>query len=454
MWIKINIIISDKKIITIPNNNANFLNNKALLIFGKKIDYAEVVLFENITNINKHTFNNPINIQITSKLADSLLINENIIYKLVYNQSIIKIGPVIGFLLGNKTHLYTPEYMNKYSDRFGIYNSIGGLVYGFSPESINWNNNSTEGLFYNHETKKWVYGIFPLPEVIYRRNFHTDSNIIDMLINITNDKLFNSYRFTKYEMFTYIQKNKNLKRCLPDTALLKNFNTIHNFLVKYSKVIIKPVNLSRGIGIQVIEKINNSFTIHDYSHKVPADIYINNLNSLENYYMKNNNFFQNFLIQQCLDLAKFQSSIFDIRIVMQKDENLNWKCSGIECRIAKIPFLITNISKGGHAVSLDDVLKDAFPERTDYDDIKKSITTLCKDLCTSLDKMGHHFAEFGIDVGIDAAGKLWLIEVNVFPSFKGFKSMNYDEYIDIRETPLKYALSLTDFGGTESNVNQ
>jgi hypothetical protein len=62
-----------------------------------------------------------------------------------------------------------------------------------------------------------------------------------------------------------------------------------------------------------------------------------------------------------------------------------------------------------------------------------------------MDKMGEHFAEFGMDVAFDINKNLWLIEANVFPSFKGFKVMDYNNYLNIRYTPLIYAVSLTEF---------
>jgi hypothetical protein len=60
--------------------------------------------------------------------------------------------------------------------------------------------------------------------------------------------------------------------------------------------------------------------------------------------------------------------------------------------------------------------------------------------------MGHHFAEFGLDIAVDESKDIWLIEANVFPSFKGFKTTDRNTYLAIRYKPLLYALSLTEFG--------
>lgn len=445
MWVSVRVVLSDEKIIYLPNNISKNINDIAMIIFGKKTTYAKVIRLKGISAVNGKDYTNPAIIGITNKLKETLLINENITYRFISEKDQIKIGPVIGLLLGCKPHLYTPEYMSRYTDRLSIYRSIGGLICGFSINSIDWNNNSAHGLFYNDLSNSWQYSDLPLPEVIYRRNFHTDSETLNKLITATDNKLFNSFRFTKYDLYEYVKKNSDLSQCLPDTELFRNFNTINSFLTKYNKIILKPLNLSRGRGIQIIDKHNDGFIVHDYRQKKSSDIYFSNISSVRNYYENNKKHFENYLVQQFLTLSKISNSVFDIRIVMQKDESLMWKVKGIECRVAKSNSLVTNISKGGYAISLYDALLISFPNIADHKIIVDELKNYCIKLCLYLDKMGHHFAEFGIDIGLDKNKKLWLIEVNVFPSFNGFKAMDYHSYIDIRHTPLRYALSLTDF---------
>ena len=93
-----------------------------------------------------------------------------------------------------------------------------------------------------------------------------------------------------------------------------------------------------------------------------------------------------------------------------------------------------------------EALKRAVSEDTEeMGRVKQQVYSLCQKLCKSLEKTGHHFAELGMDIAIDEEGSLWIIEVNVFPSFKGFKVMDYDTYLDIRHTPILYAARLAGF---------
>ena len=152
-----------------------------------------------------------------------------------------------------------------------------------------------------------------------------------------------------------------------------------------------------------------------------------------------------YLVQQYLELATVDGSCFDVRVVMQKDSNKVWGCTGIECRVAKKNTLITNISRGGYALPLSTALKKAFPDHPNHKLLMKQLDDFCKKFCNHMDKMGEHFAEFGMDVAFEKNTNLWLIEANVFPSFKGFKVMDYNNYLNIRYMPLIYAVSLTEF---------
>jgi hypothetical protein len=129
---------------------------------------------------------------------------------------------------------------------------------------------------------------------------------------------------------------------------------------------------------------------------------------------------------------------------MQKHKGNVWDCTGIECRVSCKDSHITNISRGGYALTLQEALEQSFIK--DYELLPAKINDFCQKFCINMDKMNHHFAEFGIDIAVDVDKNIWLIEANVFPSFKGFKVIDRKTYLTIRYNPLLYALSLTQFG--------
>ena len=204
----------------------------------------------------------------------------------------------------------------------------------------------------------------------------------------------------------------------------------------------------------IIEKFDTFYKVTDYRYRLQIMSIFEDMYALERFLSLNPSFFNKYIVQKYLNLAKIGSSRFDIRAVMQKDGTKEWGCSGIECRVSYNSHL-TNISRGGYALALPEALERAFAKN--YDSILKEINSLCLKVCRQFDKMGHHFAEFGLDIAVDENRNVWLIEANVFPSFKGFKATDINTYYSIRYKPLLYALSLTEFGdkaGSEGSDEQ
>lgn len=446
MWINIEVIPQDEEAIYLPQRIAERFKTKINIAFAKRVTTAIVKLAPDNKTDEGQSFENPLKIMLSHKLALKLQLLKSLTYQMKFNEHTIFIGPVIGLLLGRNNYLYSPFHMEKYSDRFGIYNKVGGLIYAFSPETIDWKNSVAYGLYYNSIKNVWQFGRFPLPTVIYRRDFHSKAETTKKLIKFTNAKMFNSCRFTKFVLFKYINKDKDLSEYLPPTELSTDFEQVKSFINKYNNVILKPIGLSRGRGICIIKKDGNYYNVSDYRNPEPIESRLAGDEALKGYLKENKGFFDRYLIQRHLSLAKVDGSPFDIRAVMQKERPPEWKCTGIECRVAAPESLVTNISRGGYALTIDEALKGALPECSEeHGSIKLKLDNLCHKLCESLDRSGHHFAEFGVDIAIDEDKKLWIIEVNVFPSFKGFKEMDYDTYLKIRHTPISYAAYLAGF---------
>lgn len=442
MWTKIEITPFESEIIYLPTQMA--IGRKTIVVkFGDKTILASVEHYDDLTLTDDNSYKNPGKIKISDKLKSQLLIPDMLVYQVIANDISITFGPIIGFLLGIHTHRYNPSHMRKYSDRLGIYNEVGGLIYAFSPKSINWKAHTAYGLFYNIVSEAWEYGCFPLPEAIYRRDFHSSPKLIKRLIKITNGKLFNSYRFTKYELYDYIKTNTELSSYLPPTQLLTNFEQVRRFIEIYPKIILKPTDLSRGRGICIIERFDKNYKLTDYRYKEPMISVLHDYEAFENFFTLNQSLFDKYIVQQYLPLARIGSSLYDVRVVMQKQKDKSWFCTGIECRVS-INSLLTNISRGGYALTLDEALSRSFD--SDYEMLPQQIKDFCQKFCVFMDILGEHFAEFGIDVAIDINKNLWLIEANVFPSFKGFKLTDRQTYLSIRYKSLIYALSLTQFG--------
>ena len=444
MWAKLEVYPSDQEMLWLPGGCRDAMGDAPAIRFGREETPVAVEYDDDIRLDDTTAFENPGVLRMSSALHKRLHMPEPLVYRVRPEDGVLAVGPVIGLLLGVHTARYDPRHMQKYSDRLGIYPEVGGLIYAFSPKSVDWESHTAYGLYYNIETASWEYGCFPLPEVIYRRDFHSDPAMVERLADYTGGKLFNSYRFTKYELFNAIRADSGLRMFLPATELTTDFEQVRKFMAWYPRVILKPVDLSRGRGICVIEHVGWGYRVSDYRYRFPIVKTLRNNAALEQFFKENSDLFHKYLIQQYLRLAKIGNSCFDIRVVMQKDRQREWGCTGIECRVSGEGSHLTNISRGGNALTLEDALQLSFGKN--YEELPNNILSFCRRFCEYMDTQGGHFAEFGMDVAVDVNKNLWLIEANVFPSFKGIKRIDPKTYLAIRYTPLLYALSLSGFG--------
>jgi len=445
IWIKvIKQDISDDTIY-LPKKVAEKLPKEVTLQFGLKEIKVNLCEIEKSSIDKKNSFEDSIEVLCGKDIIQKLYIKESLIYQMIYKDETLYIGPVIGLLLGEQSYYYHNRNMQGFTRGMDIYNEIGGLFIAFKDISIDWNSMVINGLYYDNEVMEWRYGTLPFPSVVFRRAFYTSQKVVDELKRLTGNRVFNSTRFDKWEMHKILERHKNFQEYLPETKELIDIKFFHNFMNKYSDVILKPAGLSRGRGICFVHRINDNFGIYDYRISDNPRFYIVDKTSADEF-IENNFIQKNYIIQEQVKLATINGAPFDIRIVIGKNEDKRWRCRGIECRKAGAKNKITNISRGGQALSINNAMRLAFGPCIDTNKIRNELISVALKFCEIMDNSGEHFAEFGLDFAIDPNKHYWFIEANVRPVFRGFKQMDYENYLHIRHMPLLYAASLAGFG--------
>ena len=74
-------------------------------------------------------------------------------------------------------------------------------------------------------------------------------------------------------------------------------NKYRSSSINTKRVILKPIGLSRGRGICIIRKMNDSYRIDDYRRKDPKLITLKDNMGLEKFFSENKGFFNRYLIQ-------------------------------------------------------------------------------------------------------------------------------------------------------------
>jgi glutathione synthase/RimK-type ligase-like ATP-grasp enzyme len=454
LWIKFKEFQDKEMCLKLPMPQSKLITSDQISIqFGIKEQTCKIDIIERDFRLNRNSFTNPAEVMISSSLLKKMHIPMDLIYQLKISNDKVTIGPSIGLVLGENNQLYNPAYMEKYSDRLREYEKFGGLVIAFSTRSIDWEEKIAYGMLYDPTQKKWRYDSAPIPAALYRRNFHQNLDRINQLIEMTNKNLFNSHYFKKSDLIL-LKDEKEIRNHVPATYLLKKIDDLIEFVQDREKVILKPVSLSRGRGIFILEKNpkqDDGYILYDHQNEFLRRYLIPDTKGLEEMLKKLKILNKQYLYQTYIPLLKINNRPLDVRVVMQKYDIKSWKCSGIECRVAGENEVLTNIARGGEAMTLEEVVIGTGINQS-YDEINESIINLCQKFCNLIDKKDEHYAEFGLDIGLDQEGFPWIIEANIFPSFKGFKEMDYEMYLKIRTQPIFYAVHLQGFSVSESEV--
>lgn len=377
-------------------------------------------------------------------VIDELLIPKDLSYQLLTESSTLKLGPVVGLLLGKQYIYYNDVNMAEYTDALSVYKKVGGLFFAFTPEGIDWDNKTIYGLYYNGRSH-WNYGVFPYPSVIFRRGFQDNEMIVEKIKQSVCNNVFNSIKLSKWETHCLLAEDDKLLNILPDTCMIQSCKVVSEYLAKYKSVILKPTDLSRGRGIFIMREIKSG--IIEVTNCMKDDNQTSFLLSNDlNHFLTMRGFLKRpYIVQNRLELACVNGNPFDIRVVMHKNQNNKWNCSGIECRIAGADNMISNIARGGRALSISRTLLLAFGPSVNARAIKKKVINLAMDICRHIEDTGEWYIELGLDLAIDACGKIWFIEANTRPSFKGFKTLDLKNYIHICNSPINYAVAASGF---------
>jgi hypothetical protein len=453
VWVIFKAFQDEKMMMKVPDRITEWWREKPNAVkFGVIEQPCHFDIYEDAIPLRHNSYQHPIELFVSHALVESIHLPTDLVYQIQFSEEKAIIGPTIGLLLGEKNQVFNLNYMEKFNDRFGEYQRFGGVTIAFSPRSVDWEKRIAYGMIYEPEKKQWRYDSTPIPSTIYRRNFHQKEENIKKLIDITDNNLFNSYHFKKSDLYL-LKNNPEINQHLPATFLLNNMEGLIEFLKEKKKIIIKPVSLSRGRGIFILE-LNNEmegFSIYDYRTNTKVQHRRKDLEGLQALFEEIGILDQEYLYQTYIPLLKVSNRALDVRVVMQKYNKRKWKCTGIECRVAREDEDLTNIARGGEAMTLEAVIKDS-KEGLNYTQVYRNILNVCQRFCRIMDQTNRHFAEFGIDIALDEEGFPWILEANIYPSFKGFKTLDYATYLKIRNQPLYYAVQIQGFKILDDNA--
>lgn len=305
-------------------------------------------------------------------------------------------------------------YLCKLGAKWGL------LVFVFSPLYVDYKTSTVQGRRY--QASAWINDTFALPDLIYDRAFFNNlQQYQEHLSAIRHLQEFKKIPYLgrtlkgKWIVHKVLIKHPPLAIHLPHTKRLKQLSDLFRWLKEHTSVVLKPESGSQGKGVLIItntgadkysirgrNRLNESISLH-FTTPFTLQQWLLDFVGKRPY-----------LLQQYLSLQTDQGNAYDIRVLMQKDSRGLWTQTGMAARIGQSNSITSNLHGGGKSAPVDSILAKQFGSIR-----AKAIIVTINQLSSLIPPyLEQHFgrlAELGLDIGIDQAGAVWVIEVNSKP---------------------------------------
>ncbi|WP_282943063.1 YheC/YheD family protein [Paenibacillus sp. RC67] len=285
----------------------------------------------------------------------------------------------------------------------------------FTPDHVNLQTKRISGWVYANN--QWKYhSVSPFPTLIYDRGEYSGH----MLLRAKQVKEKAGIPFigewlgnNKWSIQTHLATNPKLRPHLIPSNLLNDIQSIQAMINKYKTVIIKPLGTHSGIGILKLSLRNGKYTIDEDSKK---SLSLSKAGVTARLKVIRNK--KRYMIQRWIDITDKSNRVYDIRVLIQKNERGIWHITGMGVRLGKVGNITSNLATGGEAEEIVLFLTKQFGAAKARM-IQNRLRTLTNEIAVHLERSYHkRLVELGLDFGIDKKSNIWIIEVNTKPGKK------------------------------------
>ncbi|WP_106768705.1 YheC/YheD family protein [Paenibacillus faecalis] len=216
---------------------------------------------------------------------------------------------------------------------------------------------------------------------------------------------------SKWKKTKWLLKEEHLRQYVPAT-LPFNKGNLTSMLSSHSIVFFKPTSGSGGNKIIRIKKKKNGYQTQYNSSKTTYKTEDKLYKELKRFAGK-----RDFLLQKGIRLAKSNGRPFDIRVMVQKNNQGNWVSTGMFTKVGKPNKVATNYNQGGSVDYFQKTMAGSGYNQPSVQFMEEKLKQLGVSVGKNFDRHYKGFKELGLDVALDQNGKPWILEVNTRPQF-------------------------------------
>lgn len=222
---------------------------------------------------------------------------------------------------------------------------------------------------------------------------------------------------SKWFKYLVMKDVEDLHPYLPDTDVYTEEN-LWVFLQHYPIVFIKP---DIGFGGRKVFRVMHDdkggyqVRMEQQSRRVRSE---RDLHSWVERVRKG----RRFIIQEGIELDYWAGRPVDIRTILQINEDDEWEVTGMFCKMAGRRLAVTNVCIGGSAHPVEPYLKALGYRRHQRERLVEDLIDMSLAVVKPFADR-YRNAIYGLDIGLDTRGDLYLIELNTIPRIGIFREM-------------------------------
>lgn len=234
-----------------------------------------------------------------------------------------------------------------------------------------------------------------------------------------------------------LSSNPRVASHIPETHPLTK-KSIKLMIYKYQTVYIKPDNSCQGKGVIRVDCQKNSFQLKTRDKKTTY-----RLQTTEQVmaFINQEKMNRPYLIQRGIESYTVNRRLFDIRTHLLLI-NGRWQIGGIIGRVANHHGVATNAYSGGTPVNIFTLMQKHLQlDEHEKQKLLEQLSLLSLEATSTFSDAFPKWREFGLDIGVDSVGHLWIYEINIKPGMLVFRK-DRESYERIMEMKKEIRLNL------------
>lgn len=323
--------------------------------------------------------------------------------------------------------------------------SLGVNVYVFAPQNVDERTRKIYAHRYDVGRKRWLREWIPYPDLFLDRSrYHSMKRFLPASrFRKRNPGLtfISSQLSNKWNLYAVLAEKPGIRGNLPDTALYRTFSDLLKHLQRHSTVFLKPITGTGGRGILRIRRVASgvyALSGRGRDRKIMRErsMKLQQLQSV----VKTKVAGGKYLIQQGLDLRLANGSVHDYRLLIQKNGEGRWEITGCVGRVGPAGSITSNLHGGGRAAPMLELLGIWFKDQAKVKKAAADIEAFAFRVAEALEQSYGRLCELALDLAVDRAGHIWLLEVNSKPAREVFRRIgDRNAYRNAIRRPLEYA---------------